>query len=57
MVTTSGCIVSGATTVAVAWAQRDPAAMIRYFEQTSTLTADERARLLAHVRQATAAVR
>jgi hypothetical protein len=45
-----------AATVAASWARQDAAAMTRYFEQSTAITGDERARLLAYVRQSTAAV-
>ena len=46
-----------AATVAEVWARRDLAAMVRYFEKSSTLTIDERARLLNYVRQSAATVK
>lgn len=46
-----------AATVAEAWARRDLTVAVRYFEKSSTLTIDERARLLTYVRQSTAIVK
>jgi len=46
-----------AATVAEAWARRDLTAAVRYFEKSSTLTIDERVRLLTYVRQSTATVK
>jgi hypothetical protein len=46
-----------AATVAEVWARRDLAAVVRYFEKSSTLTIDERARLLTYVRQSAVTVK